>query len=135
MNANNLIPNEARTPSERRLNAQKAGIASGKARREKSQRLKDLFAAFGVEPLTKELMQEADAVLLAMSDEQRSAFAKNEAMPVYMRRRARLLGAQDDEKAFETSERMLDRAFGKPKQTNDVELKETPPIQIVDAGR
>ena len=35
-NKNNLVPNEARTPGERRRNAQKAGIASGVARREKS---------------------------------------------------------------------------------------------------
>ena len=35
MNENNLIPNEERTPSERRENARKAGIASGKARQEK----------------------------------------------------------------------------------------------------
>lgn len=31
-NINNLIPNEQRTPEERRENARKAGIASGKAR-------------------------------------------------------------------------------------------------------
>ena len=35
MNDKNLIPNEERTPSERRENARKAGVASGKARREK----------------------------------------------------------------------------------------------------
>ena len=35
MNEKNLIPNEERTPSERRENARKAGIASGKSRREK----------------------------------------------------------------------------------------------------
>lgn len=34
-NEKNLIPNEQRTPSERRENAQKAGIASGEARRRK----------------------------------------------------------------------------------------------------
>lgn len=34
-NAGNLIPNEQRTPSERRENARKAGLASGKARRNK----------------------------------------------------------------------------------------------------
>lgn len=33
-NENNLIPNEERTPSERRKNASKAGKASGKKRRE-----------------------------------------------------------------------------------------------------
>ena len=35
MNEKNLIPNNERTPSERRENARKAGIASGKSRREK----------------------------------------------------------------------------------------------------
>ena len=35
MNEKNLIPNEERTPRERRENARKAGIASGQARREK----------------------------------------------------------------------------------------------------
>lgn len=35
-NEQNLIPNSERTPSERRENARKAGIASGKARREKA---------------------------------------------------------------------------------------------------
>lgn len=34
-NAKNLIPNSARTPSERRENAKKAGKASGKSRRAK----------------------------------------------------------------------------------------------------
>lgn len=34
-NERNLVPNSARTPSERRENASKAGIASGKARRRK----------------------------------------------------------------------------------------------------
>lgn len=34
-NADNLIPNEERTPEERRENAQKAGKASGEARRKK----------------------------------------------------------------------------------------------------
>ena len=32
-NPQNLIPNSERTPNERRKNAQKAGIASGKKRR------------------------------------------------------------------------------------------------------
>lgn len=34
-NINNLVPNENRTPEERRANATKAGIASGVARRRK----------------------------------------------------------------------------------------------------
>ena len=45
-NEQNLIPNSERTPTERRNNARKAGIASGKARREKrdrKQRAAELF--------------------------------------------------------------------------------------------
>ena len=45
-NAENLIPNEARTPSERRENARKAGKASGEARR-KRKTLKEIAEAFG----------------------------------------------------------------------------------------
>lgn len=41
-NEQNLIPNSERTPSERRENARKAGIASGKARREKADLRKQL---------------------------------------------------------------------------------------------
>lgn len=40
-NEQNLIPNEMRTPEERRENARKAGIASGKAR-VKKKRMKEL---------------------------------------------------------------------------------------------
>lgn len=36
-NESNLVPNEARTPEERRRNAQKAGRASGESRRRKRQ--------------------------------------------------------------------------------------------------
>lgn len=36
-NEKNLIPNDARTPNERRVNAQKAGIASGRTRRAKKE--------------------------------------------------------------------------------------------------
>jgi hypothetical protein len=36
MNDENLVPNSARTPTERRENARKAGIASGKARRKQA---------------------------------------------------------------------------------------------------
>lgn len=42
MNDENLIPNEQRTPSERRENAEKAGKASGKARRRRKA-LKELL--------------------------------------------------------------------------------------------
>ena len=59
-NEQNLIPNSERTPTERRNNARKAGIASGKARREKrdrKQRAAELFdltmQGAGVEKIKK----------------------------------------------------------------------------------
>lgn len=52
----NLIPNENRTPEERRENARKAGLASGKARREKRdrhKRIQELFALAVQDPKLK----------------------------------------------------------------------------------
>lgn len=65
-NRKNLVPNSNRTPRERRENAKKAGIASGKARREKAvfrrafealmdievpvPSLKDQLEALGIDP-------------------------------------------------------------------------------------
>ena len=56
-NPENLIPNENRTPTERRENARKAGIASGAARREKRdrhKRIQELFALAITDPKIKE---------------------------------------------------------------------------------
>lgn len=53
MNNSNLVPNSARTPRERRENARKAGQASGKARKERSNlraALKELLAAKNKSP-------------------------------------------------------------------------------------
>lgn len=61
-NIANLVPNEARTPEERRANATKAGIASGKARREKKtlRELAEMIGAMQVRnPKTIAIMQKA----------------------------------------------------------------------------
>lgn len=133
MNEQNLTANN-KTPSERRESARVAGIASGKARRAKRQRLDDLLAAFGVEPLTAAQAREIDTLLLAMNKQQLTETANNEELPTYMRRRARLLAGSDDEVAFEKSERMLDRAFGKPKQQVDMSAQVAPAITIANLG-
>lgn len=43
-NEKNLVPNHERTPSERRKNAKKAGIASGKARKRRKTLCDELLA-------------------------------------------------------------------------------------------
>lgn len=50
-NEQNLIPNEARTPAERRENARKAGIASGKARAQK-RTMREIAKMVGELPVT-----------------------------------------------------------------------------------
>lgn len=57
-NEKNLVPNEQRTPEERRENARKAGIASGEARRAKktTRELAELLDALPVTGANKELL-------------------------------------------------------------------------------
>lgn len=50
-NTQNLIPNEERTPEERRNNARKAGIASGEARRKRKTIRAELEALLAKHPL------------------------------------------------------------------------------------
>lgn len=57
----NLIPNEQRTPEERRRNARKAGIASGKARRGKAdlkKKVNEILAMDVFSPQLKETLEE-----------------------------------------------------------------------------
>lgn len=81
-NAENLIPNEKRTPSERRANARKAGIASGQARRQKrtlreqmetllslpvkDDSTKGFIESLGIDP---ETIDNATAIVLSMYQE------------------------------------------------------------------
>lgn len=61
-NPENLIPNENRTPKERRENARKAGIASGAARRRKKslKELGDMIGSLSVKSeKNKAIMREA----------------------------------------------------------------------------
>lgn len=55
-NEQNLIPNEARTPEERRANARKAGRASGVVRRRKKT-FRELAEMVGTLPVTNEKMR------------------------------------------------------------------------------
>lgn len=111
--------------------AAERGRAGGHKKGENAQRRRDLLALFGVEPLSAAMVKTADSVLLAMNTEQLKVLAADEDMPVYLRRRARLLLQQDDSASFETAERMLDRAFGKPKQAVVMDVAQKPPIMVL----
>lgn len=67
-NEQNLIPNSERTPKQRRENAQKAGIASGEARRRKRDlklAMQALLEADVKDKRTGEIMSGAEAIALA----------------------------------------------------------------------
>ena len=59
-NSKNLIPNEQRTPEERRANARKAGKASGEARRAKktAKELAEMLDTLPVTGKTKETLEQ-----------------------------------------------------------------------------
>lgn len=109
----------------------KGGLVTAARRREDKQRRADLMALFKVEPLSAELVRNAYSVLLAMNVKQLTELAKNENMPIFLRRKARLLLQQDDILASDVTETMLDRAFGKPKQALDMGIAQKPPITIL----
>ena len=134
MNEQNLFPNkdtQFRAGAEQVEIARAGGIASGIARRAKSERLRLWLERLQVEPMTKEEADEMDAALLAMTRKQLEKLVEDEAYPASVRRRARLLILRDDEKALHASEVLRDRVFGKPKQVNDIDLQQAPPIALV----
>lgn len=133
-NEQNLRPQTTRTKEEQRRIAVMGGKASGVARRVKSERKKDLLATFGAEPITADKLREIDALLLNMTNEQLRKVAADERLQTFLRRRARLLLQPDDEKAFEVSERLIDRVAGKPKQQVDAQLSAAQPVVIKDDG-
>lgn len=136
MNDENLIPQNKRTKSERREIARAGGIASGKARKERADKKAALLAILNTEPLSPEDEEDISRRLLNASEEKLTEIAFDKSLPVYIRRRARLLMAKDDDKAVDMAERILDRAYGKPKQKTEVDarLKDLQPVVVADFG-
>lgn len=136
MNDNNLIPQNKRTESERRKIARAGGIASGKARKEKAEHKAALLAILKAAPLSPEDEEDISRRLLNATQDQLTEIAVNKDLPVYIRRRARLLMSKDDEKAVDMAERILDRAYGKPKQKTELDatLKDMQPVVVATFG-
>lgn len=120
MNEKNLISIAERTTSEQREIARAGGIASGIARRKKKSTKAALLAIFNTEPLSPEDEEDISRRLLNATKDQLNNVSVNEDLPVYIRTRARLMMAEDDDKAVDIIERILDRAYGKPKQKAEV---------------
>lgn len=76
-NEKNLIPNDARTPNERRVNAQKAGIASGRTRRAKKEQKAIILNILSL-PLKKGSIDE----IQTLADAQGANLTVNEAIVI-----------------------------------------------------
>lgn len=116
--------------------ARAGGRASGVARREKKARREAILAILKAEPLSPEDEEDFSRRLLNATKDELLEIAKNEELPSYIRRRARLLVGNDDEKAVDMAERILDRAYGKPKQKTelDASIKDLQPVVVADFG-
>lgn len=136
MNDENLIPLSKRTKSEQRAIARAGGLASAKAAKERADKKAALLAILNTEPLSPEDEEDISRRLLNASEEKLTEIAFDKSLPVYIRRRARLLMAKDDDKAVDMAERILDRAYGKPKQKTEVDarLKDLQPVVVADFG-
>lgn len=117
--------------------ARAGGIASGVAKRQKKAMREMIVEKFrNGEPLTAECEELFAQLLLSAPQAVLEEIATDKELPVYIRRRARLMMSKDDEKAVDMIERVLDRAFGKPKQKTemDARLKDMQPVVVADFG-
>lgn len=109
--------------------ARKGGKVSG------ADRIRRLFEMFDAKPLTAAEAVRLDAWLLSQSSAELRALIDNEDQPVVVRVRAEAL--LDDKIKFEATERLYDRAFGKPTLRQEIQTNEAPPVivRVIDGGK
>lgn len=117
-NSQNLIPNEARTPEERRENARKAGKASGVARAKKRTMKQQLELLMSLDIVKEKLKEQLKA--LGIPDDQ---LTNQMAMNVAMFNQA----LKGNVRAFEVLQQTLE-----PKFKNGAEEKTQHKVEIVD---
>lgn len=94
---------------------------SAAKRKANGERREAILAAFASEGMTAQDAALFDRMLLMATRKELGAIAKNEALPQDIRTRARALMARKITMQISTGEVMRDRAFGKPKQTAEID--------------
>lgn len=109
--------------------ARKGGQVTG------TDRIKRLFEMFDAKPLTAAEAVRLDAWLLTKSKDELLAMLKDDRQPIVVQARAQYL--LDRKTTFDATERMYDRAFGKPTQRQEIQTNEAPPVIVnyVDGGK
>ena len=109
--------------------ARKGGQVTG------TDRIKRLFEMFDAKPLTAAEAVRLDAWLLTKSKDELLSILKDDRQPIVVQARAQYL--LDRKTTFDATERMYDRAFGKPTQRQEIQTNEAPPVIVnyVDGGK
>ena len=94
---------------------------SAAKRKANGERREAIIAAFASEGMTAQDAALFDRMLLMATRKELRAIAKNEDLPLDIRTRARALMATKMTMQISTGEVMRDRAFGKPKQTAEID--------------
>lgn len=94
---------------------------SAEKRKANGERREAIIAAFASEGMTAQDAALFDRMLLMATRKELRAIAKNEDLPLDIRTRARALMATKMTMQISTGEVMRDRAFGKPKQTAEID--------------
>lgn len=126
MNEKNLIQNIKRTPSERRENAQKAGIASGKARRQKRTFMELAKILLSVKVGKDEYKKLSQEFIKELKKEDKDIDIDNK---TYMLLKQIQKAKDGDTKAFEV---VRDTAGEAPITKTQQEITVQTPIQIID---
>ena len=107
----------------------KGGKVSG------ADRIKRLFEMFDAKPLTAAEAVRLDAWLLTKSKDELLSILKDDRQPIVVQARAQYL--LDRKTTFDATERMYDRAFGKPTLRQEIQTNEAPPVIVnyVDGGK
>lgn len=98
-------------------------------------RIAKLFKMFSAKPMTAKEAIELDQWLLTRNEEELQAVADDVKQPIVVRTRAQAL--LDKKIKFEATERLYDRAFGKPTLRQEIQTNEAPPVlvRVIDGGK
>lgn len=104
-----------------RLDPREMQKKSAAQRKKNGERRAAIMAAFSSDGMTAQDAALFDRMLLMATRKELRAIAKNEDLPLDIRTRARALMETKITMQISTGEVMRDRAFGKPKQTAEID--------------
>lgn len=125
----NTLGNRFKTNGEATEAGRKGGRKSQAERKNRVQKWIEAIDGNGAHPITKEEAASIDLYLLSLTREELTEFINATDVPIIIQARAKQL--IDSQTTFDATEKILDRAFGKPKNQQDINIggdKESPVV-------